>query len=42
MFLTFKTSNGTLQFAVYNDHNGYYGHQALIRINDEIVESETL
>ena len=42
MFLTFKTSNGTLQFAVYNDHNGYYGHQAIIRINDEIIESEIL
>lgn len=26
MFVNFKTSNGLLQFAVYNSHNGYYGH----------------
>ena len=25
-FIDFKTSKGTLQFAVYNHHNGYYGH----------------
>lgn len=26
IFVNFETSNGTLQFAVYNAHNGYYGH----------------
>lgn len=25
-FIDFKTDQGTLQFAVYNSHNGYYGH----------------
>ena len=42
MFLTLKTSKGNLQFAVYNSHNGYYGHQAIIKINDEIIEDEIL
>ena len=42
MFLTLKTSKGILQFAVYNSHNGYYGHNAIIKINDEIIEEETL
>lgn len=42
MFLTLETSKGVLQFVVYNIHNGYYGHTALIRINNEIIEEETL
>ena len=35
MFVNFETSKGTLQFAAYNAHNGYYGHHAY-------VESEQL
>ena len=31
MFVTFETTNGTLQFAAYNSHNGYYGHTAILR-----------
>ena len=30
MFLNINTNQGTLQFAVYNSHNGYYGHEALV------------
>jgi len=26
IFVNIKTSVGLLQFAVYNEHNGYYGH----------------
>ena len=29
-FITFETSKGTLQFAVYNEHNGYYGHDCYV------------
>jgi hypothetical protein len=32
-FITFETSNGTLQLAVYNEHNGYYGHNCYIKSN---------
>ena len=30
MFVNFETSNSTLQFTVYNAHNGYYGHNAVV------------
>ncbi len=29
-FITFETSKGTLQFVVYNEHNGYYGHDCYV------------
>lgn len=29
-FITIETSKGTLQFAVYNEHNGYYGHSCYV------------
>jgi hypothetical protein len=29
-FVNIETDKGILQFAVYNDHNGYYGHEILI------------
>lgn len=32
MFINLETSKGLLQFAVYNSHNGYYGHNAFILI----------
>lgn len=38
-FINFETSNGTLQFAVYNAHNGYYGHAVLIKISDVVEET---
>lgn len=30
IFVNIETSKGTLQFAVYNSHNGYYGHAVKI------------
>lgn len=30
MFINIETSSGTLQFTVYNDHNGYYRHEAVV------------
>lgn len=34
-FVDIETNKGTLQYAVYNSHNGYYGHSI-------IIESEQL
>lgn len=31
MFVNLRTSMGPLQFAVYNGHNGYYGHSVHVR-----------
>jgi hypothetical protein len=30
MFVNLNTDRGTLQFAAYNSHNGYYGHEARV------------
>lgn len=30
MFVNFDTDKGLLQFTAYNDHNGYYGHSAVV------------
>lgn len=30
IFITLETNKGPLQFAVYNEHNGYYGHNVII------------
>lgn len=30
MFVDIVTDKGTLQFVAYNEHNGYYGHNACI------------
>jgi hypothetical protein len=35
MFVNFETSEGTLQFAVYNAHNGYYGHYVSFLVGDK-------
>jgi hypothetical protein len=37
-FINVETSKGTLQFAAYNSHNGYYGHDVVIRIDSETIE----
>ena len=34
MFLNINTDIGILQFAVYNSHNGYYGHSAYLSGTD--------
>lgn len=41
-FLNIYTSRGKLDFAVYNAHNGHYGHTALLKVNGEIVNKENL
>lgn len=38
MFIEVLTSKGTLQFAAYNAHNGYYGHTALVISNQINLE----
>ena len=41
MFVNVETSNGLLQFVAYNEHNGYYGHEACV-ISKQVNESEYL
>jgi hypothetical protein len=31
MFVSLYTSSGVLQFVAYNEHNGYYGHDAIVK-----------
>lgn len=38
-FVNFETSNGLFQIAVYNSHNGYYGHSVLFINGSEKVET---
>lgn len=33
IFVNFETDKGTFQLAVYNSHNGYYGHDIEIKSN---------
>jgi hypothetical protein len=42
IFLNVQTDRGTLQFSVYNSHNGYYGHSAYVYYQDEKVLDVTL
>ena len=30
MFVNIETNKGLLQFVAYNEHNGYYGHEACV------------
>ena len=42
-FVDFEFSDGgVLQFAVYNGHNGYYGHGIIIAKNEDILLSDVL
>jgi hypothetical protein len=41
-FVDFVTDKGTFQLAVYNSHNGYYGHGIVVAKDDEILLNETL
>lgn len=42
-FVNFKTSDGDcLQFAVYNAHNGYYGHPIYFIKDDDIILEDCL
>lgn len=38
----FVTDKGVLQFAVYNAHNGYYGHPIIFAKDEEIFHQDTL
>lgn len=39
VFVDINTNKGTLQLAVYNSHNGYYGHSIEIKSNQLTKES---
>jgi hypothetical protein len=41
MFVDIKTERGVLQFVAYNEHNGYYGHEARVECS-YLKHSETL
>ena len=41
MFVNLETSNGTLQFVAYNEHNGYYGHNAKV-VSTQLTHEGTL
>lgn len=41
-FVTFKTDKGDFQLAVYNGHNGYYGHGILVAVDDKIIHQDTI
>lgn len=36
VFVNVETDRGTFQIAVYNSHNGYYGHKTRIQIGDTV------
>ena len=39
IFVNLETNKGVLQFAVYNEHNGYYGHDVRIQSNQLSYEN---
>lgn len=41
MFVNIETNRGTLQFVAYNEHNGYYSHEAVYSYNS-VMESTWL
>lgn len=42
MFVNLETSGGTLQLVCYNEHNGYYGHHAMLLAGEKEIHSEYL
>lgn len=36
-FVDFVTTEGVLQLAVYNAHNGYYGHPIVVAKDDDVL-----
>ena len=42
MFVNINTSKGLFQLAVYNEHNGYYSHEAIVVVADNVVTREYL
>lgn len=41
MFVNLETDRGTLQFVAYNEHNGYYGHEAKVQCT-QLTHAEIL
>ena len=41
-FVDFVTDAGVFQLAVYNSHNGYYGHGIVVARDSDIILSDTL
>lgn len=41
-FVNISTNRGVMQFTVYNEHNGYYGHGVKITIGDEVLLDDYL
>lgn len=41
-FLNIYTDKGKLDFAVYNAHNGYYGHLAVLMVDGKIISRKEL
>ena len=41
-FVDFETDRGVIQFAVYNGHNGYYGHDIVFAKDNKILLSDVL
>lgn len=41
-FVDFITDKGTFQIAVYNAHNGYYGHGIIVAKDDDILLNDVL
>lgn len=41
-FVNFKTDKGDFQLAVYNAHNGYYGHGIIVAQDETILCDDTL
>lgn len=41
-FVDLNTSKGKLQLAVYNSHNGYYGHGIVVAVDRKPIAEDTL
>lgn len=37
IFINLETSKGLLQWTAYNFHNGYYGHDVVVKIDQDVV-----
>lgn len=42
MFVNIETNKGVFQLVVYNEHNGYYSHDAVVIVNGEQIHSDYL
>lgn len=42
MFINVETTEGKFQVVAYNEHNGYYSHEAVVVVNDVTKEKQYL